>query len=282
VLITDGRKCAESRLGSGVNMNTFLRWAGSKKQILTHLHSRRPARFKRYIEPFCGSARFYFDLEPGTAILGDLNSELISTYEAVKNDVSAVIKKLRSLPSGKDSYYDIRRINPETLSSSELAARFIYLNFYCFNGLYRTNLHGQFNVPFGRRKNDKPIDENQIIACARMLKGARLLSLDFEDTLEYAKSGDFIYLDPPFAISSRRMFREYIPNAFTGCDLERLRKALYRLNKKGVLFLISYADSREARRLLSRWNPIRIRTRRNIAGFAGSRRFAYELLAANY
>lgn len=263
-------------------MKTFIRWAGSKKQILGKLKSHMPDNFNRYFEPFCGSGCLFFDIEPTKAILGDLNTELICTFQALQTDVQEVIKYLPKMRPGKENYYRIRSIDPKTLTKPEIAARFIYLNFYCFNGLYRTNLKGQFNVPFGRKKSNNPIDEDQIIACSNILKTAELHTGDFETTIKSAEQGDFVYLDPPFAISTRRMFFEYGPNTFCHKDLERLSKVLKRFNEKGVKFLISYADSPEARKLLSQWHSVRVRTRRNIAGFSGSRRVAYELLASNY
>jgi DNA adenine methylase len=260
-------------------MKSPIRWAGSKKQSVHLL--KKYWTGGRYIEPFAGSACLFFELEPPEAILGDLNWELTRTMAALKSNVEGVLAILRTLRTGETAYYAIRQIDPATLDEYSLAARFLYLNRYCFNGLYRTNLRGQFNVPYGPPKSGLGIDEAVVRAAARLLHRATVLQGDFEATLSRAEEGDFVYLDPPYVVSSRRVFREYLPGSFCANDLIRLRELLSELQRKGVTFLITYADSPEARRLLRLWRPRRIRTRRNIAGFASYRRVSYELLATN-
>lgn len=160
----------------------------------------------------------------------------------------------------------------------------MYLNRYCFNGLYRTNLQGRFNVPYGPPKRGDllpRVDEDLIRSASKMLSKALLVHGDFATTLDQCEVGDFVYLDPPYAVGSRRVFAEYLPNSFAGSDLPRLSSALDELNRRRITFVITYADCAEARALLKKWNPIRIRTPRNIAGFVGSRRCSFELLASN-
>lgn len=262
-------------------MKSIIRWAGSKRQLLPRLRQFWPKGTKRYVEPFCGSACLFFHLEPVEAILGDLNSELISTYGAIKRDSALVCECLRRLPKGRISYYRIRDVEIESLSEAEIAARFLYLNRYCFNGIYRTNRQGKFNVPYGPPRSDNDFDYEAIQNAAQLLKRASLVNADFEDTLKCVEQRDFVYLDPPFAVSQRRIFAEYHPAAFGLNDLDRLQHCLVELDRKGVTFVISYADSKEARKLLELWKCMRVRTRRHIAGFAGDRRSAYELLATN-
>lgn len=264
-------------------MNSFLRWAGSKRLILPKLAKYCPLNINRYVEPFAGSARLFFALEPQQAVLGDLNEELIRTMRAVRRDVDLVLAALRRLPLGKEAYYEIRRINPRPLSDAEVAGRFIYLNRYCFNGIFRTNMQGYFNVPYGAPKRGKvnPIAEQPIVDAARLLRRALLVHGDFETTLAHVQAGDFVYLDPPYAVERRRVFTEYLPSSFSGSDLARLSKCLEDLEERGAHFVISYADSKEARDLLRRWSPRRVHTPRNIAGFAAKRRGAYELIATN-
>jgi len=261
--------------------NSFLRWAGSKRQLLPKLRGFWSDHYLRYIEPFAGSACLFFDLEPRSAILADLNQELICTLRAIQRDVYLVLECLRRLPKGEIAYYKVRKLDTSLLSDTEIAARFIYLNRYCFNGLYRTNGLGKFNVPYGPPKSGLPANENTIINAARVLQQSMLIAGDFEATLAYADTGDFVYLDPPYVTDSRRVFSEYLPNTFTKKDLARLSNTLDSLDKRGTIFLVSYADSPEARKLLAKWRPKRILTRRNIAGFAGSRKGAYELIATN-
>jgi DNA adenine methylase len=262
-------------------MKSFLRWAGSKKQIVAHLAPHYPSAGGKYLEPFAGSACLFFHLEPDRAVLGDINWELISALQTIQRQPRRVLRVIAELPTGESAYYAIRSLDPHSLSSIERAARFLYLNHYCFNGLYRTNERGIFNVPYGPPKNGAEVDEALLLRASLVLKRATVVHGDFEETLEHARRGDFVYLDPPYVVDSRRVFSEYGSGSFSSKDLDRLGTALADLDRRQVTFLISYADSAEARRLLSRWNPRRIRTRRNIAGFVGSRRFSYELLATN-
>lgn len=262
-------------------MDSFLRWAGSKRQLLGKLSAFSPEAYERYIEPFAGSACLFFHLEPKEGILGDLNSDLIRTMRALQRDVSLVLECLRRIRKGERSYYALRRKNPVLLSDAESAARFIFLNHYCFNGIFRTNLAGQFNVPYGPPKNDSSINEERIVQASRSLQRATLHNGDYRETLELARRGDFVYMDPPYAIESRRVFSEYLPGTFSKDDLRQLGETLESLDSRGVHFLISYGDSPEARRLLKPWKPRRVWTRRHIAGFACDRRGAYELLGTN-
>lgn len=262
-------------------MKSFIRWAGSKKQLVSKLARCYKPVHGRYIEPFAGSSCLFFHLEPSEAILGDINWELISAMRAIRTKTREVLRCLKQFPTGKKAYYAIRSWNPATLPRTMLAARFLYLNHYCFNGLYRTNAAGRFNVPYGPPKNGAGINEQSVIRASKLLRRAVLVHGDFEKVLALAKSGDFVYLDPPYVVSSRRVFAEYGSRTFSSLDLGRLQFALARLNKEGITFVITYADSPEARKLLKQWRPRRIRARRNIAGFIGHRRFSYELLATN-
>lgn len=261
-------------------MRTFLRWAGSKKQLLPVLERYWKDGFSRYIEPFAGSSCLFFHLEPESAILGDVNGELISALRAVRLDAPRVIECLRRLRKGERSYYRIRRVNPDQLGLFESAARFLYLNSLCFNGLYRTNSSGHFNVPYCP-PGHKTVPEHLLVEASKCLARATLVRSDFEETVALAVEGDFVYLDPPYAVSRRRVFSEYGPTLFGASDLRRLRRTLRALDRRGVKFVVSYADCSEARATFGKWTVQRVRTKRNIAGFAGDRRGSYELLATN-
>jgi DNA adenine methylase len=234
-----------------------------------------------YIEPFAGSACLFFDIEPGRAILGDLNRELVNSYRVLRDDPRAVLSILRGLIPDSGAYYRVREESPDDLPGAEAAARFFYLNRHCFNGLYRTNMKGKFNVPMGKTKNRPSLDEKLFLSASQMLSRAELVNADFEVTLSKANHGDFVYLDPPYISRSRRIFSEYLPNSFTDRDLDRLYDSLDDLDRRGVTFVITYSDGTEARKLLSKWKPQRWRARRHIAGFAAHRRFSYELIATN-
>jgi len=262
-------------------MRSFIRWAGSKRLLLGHLRSYWTGTANRYIEPFCGSACLFFDVAPNQGILGDLNQELICTFRAIRSNPYLVLESLRRFPRGKAGYYKVRRTSPADLAENERAARFLYLNRYCFNGIYRTNGKGEFNVPYGPPKSQRSIDESLVVAASEALAGCLLVNGDFEQTLRHAQPGDFVYLDPPYCLNDRRVFREYLPGSFSVSDLERLRVQLERLDAMKISFLISYADCAEARRLLRSWTTRRVRARRHIAGFSDKRRTAYEVIATN-
>ena len=261
-------------------MRSFLRWAGSKKQLLPILGEYWSCHYTRYIEPFAGSSCLFFHVEPVSAILGDLNGELISTLRAIRLDVGRVIECLRRIPRNKKNYYRVRRADPSSLGIYGAAARFLYLNSLCFNGLYRTNGAGYFNVPYCP-PGHKTVPEPLLIQASALLNRATLLVSDFEETMTMAGAGDFVYLDPPYALSGRRIFSEYGPRLFQTCDLDRLQTALDGLNARGAKFVVSYADCLEGRKALDQWKLRRVKTRRNIAGFTGDRKSSYELLATN-
>jgi DNA adenine methylase len=262
-------------------LKAIVRWAGSKRQLLPKLIEFWPKEGSRYIEPFCGSACLFFALQPAAAILGDLNSELIDAYRALQEHPVAVVNRLKRMKRGKREYYRVRAQSPEELEPQDRAARFLYLNRHCFNGIFRTNTAGKFNVPYGPQRKNTPIDEKTLKQSAALLRRATLIAGSFTETLSRVRRGDFVYLDPPYVVERRRVFREYHPDSFGADELETLASWLRRLDRVGAHFVVSYGDSREARELLEGWNPRRVRTRRNVAGFAGDRRHAYELLASN-
>jgi DNA adenine methylase len=263
-------------------MKSPLRWAGSKRMLLAHLRSYWPAGSTRYIEPFCGSSCLFFDVQPQQAILGDLNEELIYALKTIRRVPHLVLESLRRFKIAKAEYYRIRALSPLSLAEAERAARFLYLNRTCFNGIYRTNAQGRFNVPYGPPRSGRRIDSAIIVEAAHLLRNASIVHSDFESTLSRVRPDDFVYLDPPYCLDNRRMFREYIPGSFAVRDLERLGVQLRRLEALGAKFVVSYADSPEARKLLGAWKPRRVRVRRHIAGFSHHRRNAYELIAANF
>ena len=182
-------------------------------------------------------------LSPAKAILGDLNPELIATYIEVKYRIDAVLKALLRLkPFDRNQYLQLRKVEPTTMSPPARAARFIYLNRHCFNGIYRTNLQGQFNVPYsGVRCGGFP-SRDVFLNCSSRLRQARFVKGDFEKVLQQAQKGDLVYMDPPFAVTARRVFREYDPSTFTTADIARMRSWMERLNAAHINFVVSYAE----------------------------------------
>lgn len=260
----------------------FLRWAGSKRRLLPVLRRYWTAEHRRYVEPFAGSACLFFALGPPAALLGDLNPDLIGTLAQVKRSVGAVLSELRAIPAAnKSAYRRLRRTDPRALPGPARAARFIYLNRYCFNGIYRTNLAGRFNVPYsGVRCGNMPGDA-AFRRCAQRLRRARLVNGDFGSVLTQARRGDLVYLDPPFAVRERRVFREYGPKPFTHLDVMRLRRWMEQLDRGGISFLVSYAESDESELLRKGFSHQVVSVRRHVAGFAANRGPSNEVLISN-
>lgn len=263
------------------NRPPFLRWAGSKRRLVPILRSYWKPDHNRYLEPFAGSACLFFSLNPPRAILGDLNGELISTYMEVKYRLDSLLDQLSTLRRNRREYKKLRSLRPNELNPCARAARFIYLNRYCFNGLYRTNLKGEFNVPYGGQKSGSVPPVELLRECSKQLMKTRLMAGDFERVLRLARKGDFIYMDPPFAVRARRVFNEYHPDTFQGDDIKRLRLWLEKLDRRGISFLVSYAESAEANVLARGFSRRCVSVRRNIAGFAADRSDSHEILISN-
>lgn len=259
----------------------IFRWAGSKRKILPTLSPYWKESYARYVEPFAGSACLFFALEPKRALIADNNAELISTYRTLKNRAKKVYDFLMKIPRGKRSYLKQRKLDGEKLSAIERAARFLFLNRFCFNGLYRTNLKGKFNVPYAPTGTGEISDWKTFRKSIRLLKKAEFICADFEETLKEVKENDFVYLDPPYAVEKRRVFKEYGSESFGTVDLPRFRESLQEIDRKKAKFVLSYAYCPEAKKMFDLWPGKKIRTPRNIAGFSKHRRYAYELLVTN-
>jgi DNA adenine methylase len=258
----------------------FLRWAGSKRKQLPRLAPFWSSRHKRYVEPFAGSACLFFRLAPPMAVLGDNNKELMDTYRVVRDNPERLYRRLCSIRRDVTTYRRWRKIKPETLDRETRALRFLYLNRNCFNGIFRTNLRGEFNVPMGTRLG-KYFRKKDMLACSDMLQRTTLIAGDFVKTLEQVRAGDFVYLDPPFAVKSRRLFKEYGKKSFGLADFPRFSESLVTIVRRDADFLVSYADCSEARTLAKRWYSVRLPIRRHVAGFAADRKRAYEWLISN-
>ncbi|HMO05106.1 MAG TPA: Dam family site-specific DNA-(adenine-N6)-methyltransferase [Kiritimatiellia bacterium] len=264
-----------------LRLNPIFRWAGSKRKQLSALESHWNTDFTRYVEPFAGSAALFFHLQPQQALLGDINAGLIEAYDVVRSKPDDLYHAVTSLPKGEDAYYVERDKDPRCLCKFDRAVRFVYLNRHCFNGIFRTNTEGKFNVPYAHSRAGAipPIEDFR--RAALLLARASLKCADFGRILSSVRSGDFVFLDPPYAVASRRVFRQYDKRAFTPRDLVRLSKHLYRIDECGAKFVMTYAQCSEVATHFQRWDRRRIRVRRHVAGFAGARRSAYEVLITN-
>jgi DNA adenine methylase len=259
-----------------------IRWAGSKLKSLALLRTFYNAVPGRYVEAFAGSACLFFDLSPARALIADLNPDLIRAYRALRDDRNRVFERLQSTPRSAEAYYELRAKDPDAMPETDAAARFLYLNRYCFNGLYRTNRSGRFNVPYGHLRKNEQIDYNLLARASDSLQRVELLNADFERCLENARNSDFVYLDPPYATAGgTKLFAEYLPNSFSMLDMERLEESLVAMDRRGVNFVLSYADIPAVRSRMTRWRILRTTVRRNIAGFSGARKMSDEIVVTN-
>lgn len=258
-----------------------LRWAGSKRQILPKLTSLAPQYSGRYIEPFCGSACLFLALNPSRAVLGDVNSNLVSAYTALQQNPEAVASILDGWEVGKEKYLQLRAL-PKGGDAFFDAAKFLYLNRYCFNGVYRENLQGQFNVPFGGYRTGPLPGLEELRQFSARLRNAELYCGDFTQAISVANADDFIYLDPPYYYGSTRNRGEYGWNAFSDADVERLVTEVRSADDRGASILISYNQAHTLRKALPGWQLTYAPVRRSVAGFSKSRKSVREYQLRNY
>ncbi len=228
----------------------FLRWAGGKRALLSHILPKIVLNATgTYFEPFLGSGAVFFALGPSRAVLSDSNNALIATYQALKADVEQVLALLTEMKYESDYYYEVRSLHP--VDKFEIAARFIYLNRSCFNGVYRVNSRGEFNVPFGRPTERPTICDSALLRKAgKALNRAEIAASDFEEIASRAVAGDFVYFDPPYTSGHRdNGFIEYNEKVFSWEDQERLAATSISLVKRGVGVLVSNAAHASIERL---------------------------------
>ena len=265
-------------------MKPILRWAGSKRQLLPVLRKLTECcKFNRIVEPFCGSATFTLDREPSDFLLSDQNEWLVRTYEAIRDDYGTVHRKLCALPaSNRDTYYRIRAGGFEGLSQSEAAAHFLYLNQHCFNGIYRTNKTGQFNVPFSGVKNRKETTFESLKQLAYFLRVGKIRHGDFESIVKRnLRKTDLVFLDPPYFSSKRRIFGEYAATTFCNGDLERINLLLQHIDRKGAKFILSFQRTEAASFLQGNWDTVTKIVSRQISGKVSARRRVREIMITN-
>lgn len=232
----------------------FLKWAGGKTQLADALLERKPAYFDTYHEPFVGSGAIFFRLyreyQIRHAILSDLNAELIDTYLALRDHVAEVINILSEFPHSEGFYYEIRGKDPWKLTLPERAARMIYLNKTGYNGLYRVNQQGQFNVPFGRYKSPKYLDRDNLLAVSQALQKVEILCTSFDTIVDRTEPGDWVYFDPPYVpVSQTANFTSYHAHGFSLRDQERLRDICIQLSQNNIYIMVSNSDTATVRSL---------------------------------
>lgn len=265
----------------------FLKWAGGKQGLLRQYapYFPPPVSIRHYFEPFIGSAAVYFSWLPAQATLSDCNASLIELYQTIQQDVAGVIAALEPHQNEAAYFYTIRAQDPASLTAVQRAARLIYLNKTCYNGLYRENSKGLFNVPFGRYKNPKICDKPRLIAASLALKNVTLLVSDFADVLVQAKAGDFVYLDPPYhPLTSTSSFTSYSQYGFGEPDQRRLAATVHELTARGCMIMLSNSCTPLIVDLYNGrdYHLIPIQARRNINSKGSQRGPITELLILNY
>jgi DNA adenine methylase len=272
-----------------LNASPFVKWAGGKGQLLSQLEAffPSPGSYRRYFEPFLGGGAVFFHLQPRQAILSDLNEELINAYEVIRDQLEPLLASLRKHERHEDTaeyYYRVRAYRPEQLDPVRRASRFIFLNKRCYNGLYRVNSKGLFNVPRGRYKSPPRIfDEQNLRGVSLLLRRATLRVASYELVLELAGKGDFVYLDPPYQpLSSTAYFTQYTRGSFDEADQVRLANVLRRLDRRGALFLLNNHDTPLQRRLYGDFVIAEAQASRMINSRADKRGGVTELIITNY
>ena len=259
----------------------FLKWAGGKKGALIHLRDHFPESFRRYLEPFLGGGAIFLSLRsPVPSLLNDLNPELIHVYRMVKErpiELMNELDRLRGLYS-PEFYYELR--DGEITDPLTRAARTIFLNKTGYNGLYRLNKKGAFNVPFGKREKCPNLYKREnLVEVSRKLASAELFNLDFEAFIDQAEAGDFVYCDPPYEpLNPTSNFKNYCPGGFSRNDQERLRNACMRASDRGATIAISNSTSEYIFSLYQGWKFQTIPSRRSINSVGGKRAPIPELL----
>ena len=221
-----------------------LKWAGGKSQLLNELNVRAPKSYNKYIEPFIGGGALFFNLKPNQAIIADLNPELVNLYKSIASSPEEVLKFLETFKNDHDFFYELRALDVKTLDPFFAAARTIFLNKTCFNGLYRVNKKGQFNVPFGRYSNPNIADSETIFNASAALKNTQIICGDYKTVLrDFADEGDFVFLDPPYLpISKFSDFQRYTKEQFYEEDHRELADEVHRLHEKGCHVILTNSN----------------------------------------
>lgn len=270
-----------------------VKWVGGKRQLLPEIKKYSPKKYNTYFEPFVGGGAVLFELQPKNAIVNDINKELINLYSVIQNNVDDLIEKLsdtESYSNTSDCYYRVRELDREPqkynkMTGVDRAARILYLNKTCYNGLYRVNSMGEFNSPFGSYKNPNIVNSITLKAVSKYFNESNIkfLNGDFEKTVKTAKKDDFVYFDPPYApISKTSNFTGYNENGFGENEQIRLKELCNTLDKKGVKFLLSNSDCEFIRDLYKDYNIVTIQAKRTINSNANNRGAISEVLIRNY
>jgi DNA adenine methylase len=283
---------AKNPTGVSAQAKPFLKWAGGKQQLLQQFESLFPTDFERYIEPFIGGGAVYFHLwntqrVDGEALLFDINSELVNTYRIVRDKPEYLIEVLKTHKHrhSREYYYHVRNLdrNGKQLNDIERAARILYLNKTCFNGLFRVNSKGQFNVPIGSYKNPRILDEELLRAASLALQQAIVEVRDFRSIVDLAQAGDFFYFDPPYdPVSKTASFTSYTTDSFGNEDQSKLADVFQRLTNKGCLCMLSNSHTEQVLDLYRHFRIEIVTANRAINSDPQKRGGVLEVVVLNY
>lgn len=269
----------------------FVKWVGGKRQLLKQFRLMNlypPHEFNSeknsYFEPFVGGGAMFFDLLPEKSFLSDLNADLVVTYNVIKNNIEDIIQALKKHEYDKEYFLKIRAKNP--INDIDIASRFIYLNRTCFNGMYRVNSKGQFNVPFGKYSNPLICDEQNLRRVSKSLKDVEIKHQDYKEILKETKNSDFIYFDPPYyPVNKTSSFTSYTSESFLEKEQTELRDTFVELHKRGCFVMLSNSDTQFINKIYSRIKGVRItkvQAGRAINSNAFKRGKITEVLVTNY
>ena len=274
------------------NLAPILKWVGGKRQLLHEIMPLIPKKVSTYVEPFVGGGAVLFEYQPKKAIINDLNEELMNVYKVIKESPNELIELLiiHQEKNSKEYFYEIRALDREknyinNLTNVERAARIIYLNKTCYNGLFRVNSLGQFNTPYGRYKNPNIVNETLIFAMSNYFNNndIKIMNTDYKDTLLNLDDESFVYFDPPYLpISASSSFTSYTENGFSLEQQIELKEQCDKLNRHGIKFLLSNSDHPIIRDLYRDYHIKIIKAKRAINSKANKRGEISEVLVYNY
>jgi DNA adenine methylase len=265
------------------SVTPFLKWAGGKSELLPELGRRLPRSFGTYWEPFLGGGALFFAADPRTAVLSDLNEELVNCYKVVKDDVEALLIQLKKHRNSRIHFMETRKIQPWTLDPVARAARLIFLNKTCFNGLYRVNRKGEFNVPYGKYSNPNFNDGLSLRAASAALTNTQIKCRDFRFLLYNARPDDFVYFDPPYnPVSTTSSFTSYSESPFGEREQKALKAVFEALSDRGCRVMLSNSNTELIRKLYRHFNIEEVLASRAINCRGDKRGKVSEVIVRNY
>ena len=274
-----------------VTLQPFTKWTGGKRQLLPVIRELMPKKYNRYFEPFVGGGALFFDLAPKNAVINDFNAELINCYQQIKDNPQELIEilKVHQEYNSKEYYLDLRSADRDEridmMSEVQRAARILYMLRVDFNGLYRVNSNNQFNVPYGRYKNPKIVDENLVSAISTYLNSNQIeiKKGDFEKAVLDVQPGDFVYFDPPYIpLSETSAFTSYTHEGFSYDDQVRLRDTFKKLSDTGAYVMLSNSSSFLVEELYQDFNIHYVEATRTNGAKSSSRGKISEIIVTNY